>query len=369
MNTSTYRQLIIIAPTSPPGVCGVSDHAYKTALALNKFYKSIKIGVEYFPEVIRDTPLTLTTAYWQSLLKQIEKNSTPGDLLLNFTPTSYSKTGLPFKLLQALKKFKKESPYNHLYIFFHETWDDSAGLRIHHRLRNQLIKYTVKQLSKLADGITVVTNEQKEKIISLTNSKKVRLSLVGANILPVDKENGLTSIRKPGEWVIFGLAHTRLWTLQQHLPLIKELHNNGLIKKIYAIGPLNNHYADEELSLASGQLGPGVLIQTGTLDPGEVSAMMLTAEAALVGQTADSLRKSGTFAALSAHAVPVICEAPVTLDEPPGVAIFRPHELMTNQTLLSTIEGEKRRLLLHQWFWLTRSWEAIALDMQSWING
>jgi hypothetical protein len=369
MNNSIHRQLIIITPTCPPGVCGVSDHAYKTALSLNKFYRSVKIGVEYFPEVVQDKPLALTTTYWQLLLKQLTKDKINNDLLLNFTPTSYSRSGLPINLISALKKFKKTSPSNHIYIFFHETWDDSAGLKIHHRLRNHFIKYAVKQLTKIADGITVVTNEQKEKIESLTNSKKVRLSLVGANILPVDKEHGLTSIRKPGEWVVFGLAHTRLWTLQQHLPLIKELYHKGIIKKIYAIGPVNNQFANEELSIALKELGPDVLIQTGTLDPGEVSAVMLTAEAALVGQTADSLRKSGTFAALSAHAVPVICEAPASLDEPPGVAIFRPHELMTNQTLLSTTEGEKRRLLLHQWFWLTRSWEAIALDMQSWING
>jgi len=230
MNSSIHRQLIIITPTCPPGVCGVSDHAYQTALSLNKFYKSVKIGVEYFPAEIQDTPLALPTAYWQNLLKQLGNSNTPNDLLLNFTPTSYSRSGFPIKLIQALKKFKSESPSNHLYVFFHETWDDSPGLKIHHKLRNQLIKYTVKQISKLADGITVVTNEQKEKIESLTNSKKVRLSLVGANILPVDKENGLTSIRKAGEWVIFGLAHTRLWTLQQHLPLIKELYNKGVIK-------------------------------------------------------------------------------------------------------------------------------------------
>jgi hypothetical protein len=365
---SINRQLIIIAPTCPPGVCGVSDHAYKTAVALNKFYRSVKIGVEYFPTLIQDTPLAVTTVYWQKLLRQNAKSDIPTDLLLNFTPTSYSRSGLPHNLLSALKQFKSVSSSNRVYIFFHETWDDSKGLKVHHQLRNYLIKYTVKKLSKLASGITVVTNEQKIKIESLTNNKKIRLSLVGANILPVNKEHGLNSVRKPGDWVIFGLAHTRLWTLQQHLPLITELFNNGIIKKIYAIGPIGNQFAEQELSLAAKNLGSNVLIQTGVLEPDEVSDMMLMAEAALVGQTADSLRKSGTFAALSAHAVPVVCEAPFSLDEPPGCAIFRPQELLNNQNLVSTTEGEKRRLLLHQWFWLTRSWEAIALDMQSWIN-
>ncbi len=368
MSNSINRQLIIIAPTCPPGVCGVSDYAYKTAIALNKSYRSVKIGVQYFPPLIQDAPLSIPTVYWQKLLKQNIQNGLATDLLLNFTPTSYSKFGLPYNLLNTLKQFKAASLANRIYVFFHETWDDSEGLKIHHRLRNSLIKYTVKSLSKLASGITVVTNEQKAKIELLTNNKKIRLSLVGANILPANKDYGLNSIRKPGEWVIFGLAHTRLWTIQQHLPLIKELYRKGVIKKIYAIGPIDNQFAAEELRLTKSMLGPDVLIQTGILEPDEVSDRMLTAEAALVGQTADSLRKSGTFAALSAHAVPVVCEAPFSLDEPPGYAIFRPHELLSNQNIVSTTEGEKRRLLLHQWFWLTRSWEAIAIDMQSWIN-
>jgi hypothetical protein len=368
MSNSINRQLIIIAPTCPPGVCGVSDYAYKTAIALNKSYRSVKIGVQYFPALIQDAPLAIPTVYWQKLLKQNIQNGLATDLLLNFTPTSYSKFGLPYNLLNTLKQFKAASLANRIYVFFHETWDDSEGLKMHHRLRNTLIKYTVKSLSKLASGITVVTNEQKAKIELLTNNKKIRLSLVGANILPANKDYGLNSIRKPGEWVIFGLAHTRLWTIQQHLPLIKELYHKGVIKKIYAIGPLDNQFAVEELRLTKSMLGPDVLIQTGILEPDEVSDRMLTAEAALVGQTADSLRKSGTFAALSAHAVPVVCEAPISLDEPPGYAIFRPDELLSNQHIVSTTEGEKRRLLLHQWFWLTRSWEAIAIDMQSWIN-
>jgi hypothetical protein len=368
MNSSINRQLIIIAPTCPPGVCGVSDHAYKTALALGKYYGSVKIGVEYFPSLIPDTPLPITTAYWHQLLNQLKKSKIPADVLLNYTPTSYARSGFPLKLLSALKKLKKGSADNHLFVFIHETWDGSTNLKMHHRLRNLFIKNTIKQISEIADGITVVTNEQKQKIEAITFKPKIRLSLVGANILPFDKAYGLNSTRTPGDWLIFGLAHTRLWTLQQHLNLIKELQSKGVIKRIYAIGPKDNTFSDQEQALANSKFGPGFLIQMGTLVAEEVSKMMLNAEAALVGQTADSLRKSGTFAALSAHAVPVICEAPITLDEPPGYAIIRPDELRGNNELISSTEGEKRRQLLHQWFWLTRSWEAIALDMHTWIR-
>lgn len=368
MINDSHRQLLVIAPTCPPGVCGVSDHAFSTALALKKYYLDIKIGVEYFSEQKPEKPLELSTNNWQQSITDSINDTTPTDVLLNYTPKSYSKFALPFKLLSALRKFKKASPANRLFVYFHETWDGSKNLKPHHKLIDAFTKYTVKQLSKLADGITVVTNEQKLKLESVLVNPKVHLSMVGANILPFDKAYGLKSTRNQGEWIIFGLAHTRLWTLQQHLPLIKQLHQKGGITKIYAVGPKDNAFAENEINLANTEIGEGVLVQMGVLKPEEVSTLMFIAEAALVGQTADSLRKSGTFAALSAHAVPVICEAPLTLDEPPGYALFRPQELMDNYSLVNTAEGEKRRKLLHQWFWLTRSWEAIALDMYSWIK-
>ncbi|MCD8739751.1 hypothetical protein LT679_03975 [Mucilaginibacter roseus] len=368
MMNDSHRQLLVIAPTCPPGVCGVSDHAFRTALALGKYYLDIKIGVQYFPADKIEVPLELSADNWEIALKNTINSTYPTDVLLNYTPKSYSRFALPFKLLSALRKFKKASPANRLFIYFHETWDGGKHLKAHHKLLDTFTKYTVKTLSKRADAITVVTNEQKQKLESVLVNPKVHLSMVGANILPFDKEYGLKSARNPGEWIIFGLAHTRLWTLQQHLPLIKQLYQKGGITKLYAIGPKDNSYAEQELDLANTEIGQGVLTQMGVLKPAEVSAMMLSAEAALVGQTADSLRKSGTFAALSAHAVPVVCEAPFTLDEPPGYALFRPQELMENYSLVTTAEGEKRRQLLHQWFWLTRSWEAIALDMYSWIK-
>ncbi|WP_183559880.1 hypothetical protein [Mucilaginibacter sp. SP1R1] len=368
MDNNKNRQLIIIAPTCPPGVCGVSDYAYKTALALNKFYKSVKIGVEKIPSVIPDSPLQLTIAKWPRAIQQNIKKSIPADVLLNYTPTSYAKQGVPVQLLLALSRFKSATPGNRLFVFFHETWDGSKNLKLHHQLRDHFTKSSVKYLSKLADGITVVTKEQKQKIESVTGDHKIHLSLVGANILPANKDSGLNSSRKAGEWIVFGLAHTRLWTLQQYIPLLKELKARGLLVNIYAIGPDDNQYAQQEKNLITENLGADILVQTGALKPEQVSKYMLSAQAALVGQTADSLRKSGTFAALAAHAVPVICDAPISLGEPPGTAIFRPQELMDDTSLLSSADGEKRRLMLHQWFWQTRSWEAIAADTYHWMN-
>lgn len=193
-------------------------------------------------------------------------------------------------------------------------------------------------------------------------------SPVGANILPVDASDGLNSARKEGDWVIFGLAHTRLWTLQAYIIFIKMMQSRGVLKRILAVGPLGNKYAQQELDLANKQLGPDVLVQMGAVLPIELSKILLTSEAALVAQSSENLRKSGTFAALAAHAIPIICDVPINLQEPPGRSLFRPIEMMNKSGLLRTAESNRRRRQLHQWFWKAKSWKTIGINMTNWMK-
>lgn len=213
-----------------------------------------------------------------------------------------------------------------------------------------------------------MTEGQQQRLKVLLDSDRVRLNPIGSNILPDNKDDGLTSQRRVGEWVVFGLAHTRLWTLQAHIALLQHLHSKGQLIHIISVGPTDNAYAEQEATLISSQVGPGVLIQAGVLEPSDVSQQFLQAEAALVGQDADSLRKSSSFAALAAHAVPIICDVPDSLSEPPGGALFRPAEVRENVGLIRNEEGQRRSRAMHTWFWSTRSWDAIGQNMQDWLQ-
>lgn len=362
------QQLIIIAPTAPPGVCGVSDYAYHTAEALKEYYEFIKMGVEDIPERSTESkPEPVSIDSWEKVLGHSTRKYTETDVLLNYTPLSYSKTGYPTKLITYMRWFKLSGKNKRLFVFLHETWDDSPGLKLHHKLRNKIVKHAMLQLCKIADGITVVTKEQQQRIEALIPGKSIHISPIGSNILPVNKISGLESNRQKGKWIIFGLAHTRYWTLQKHLTVLKDLYDKGVLKQLIVIGPIENTYAQKEAALAEKHFGPGFLKQLGVLSSEEVSEQMLGAEAALIGQTADSLNKSGTFSALAAHGVPVIGDVSATLSEPPGSAIFHPSEFKTDNNVIFTPDGEKRRVQLYNWFWLTRSWEALALDMRNWM--
>lgn len=199
-------------------------------------------------------------------------------------------------------------------------------------------------------------------------NRNVRKACTGANILPAHESDGLRSERHQGDWVIFGLAHTRLLTLKAYILFIKKMKSRGLVKRILAIGPINNSYASQELDFANEHLGADVLVQLGALPADDVSDELLRAELALVVSSSEALRKSGSFAALAAHALPVICDIPSNLIDPPGKALFKPAELMNRPHLLASPEYGRRKKQLHHWFWRTRNWKVIELNMTSWMK-
>jgi hypothetical protein len=362
---TTDRHLLVIAPTAPPNICGVSDYAYLTAQRLAAHYQSTTIGVKDVP-VMPTGAASLLVRHWHDALTT--PSPLPTDVLLHLTPTSYAWTGLPLNLVRTLQRFRRMNSQNRVFVFFHELWSNSLELRVHQIARNRLARWSAYQIGKLADGITTLTTGQQDNLHELLGPQTdIRLGLVGANIEPAEQEIGFQSDRQAGVWALFGLSHTRLWAMQAHQPLLQSLFAQGKLKQIMAIGPVDTAFATEEAAFAASAFGPGKLVQLGALRPSEVSQQLLSVEAAVIKQDADSLRKSGSFAALAAHAVPVICDVPDKLDSPPGRAIFRPHEIATDPTLLINAEGTQRRRQLHDWFWSTRSWNTISNDIQLWM--
>jgi len=361
------KKLIVIAPTAPPEVCGVSDYAYKVGQELGKQYADVAIGADRLPTAPvpgHELPL----AHWQELLQQAAVAPLGTDVFLNYTPTSFARSGLPIGLLKALRHFTQSRPDNRLFVFFHETWNDSRDLRLYQQVQQRIVRSAMGRIGQLATGVAVVNGEQQQKLAKLLRRTNIRVHPIGSNIVPAHPEAGFLSERQPGEWLVFGLSHTRLWSLEANLPLLKAMHAQGVLRHIRSVGPSDTKFARQEKELIDNTLGPNVLVQLGALAPNEISQQLLSAEAALVGLNANGLKKSGTFAAMAAHAVPVICEADKDLDYPPGMALFQPSEVLADPGVLTSAAGESRRRQLHEWFWATRSWEAIGQSLHTWLQ-
>jgi hypothetical protein len=365
MSNNPESKLIIISLSIPPEVCGVSDYAFHVAKAMQKNYDVVEVAYDRLPaDNLTTTRDFIKVGFWKDLLLNAGVHTT---VLLNYTPRGYDNLAIPMKLILALRRFRMEEQKHRLFIIFHETWNGSKNLKFHHRVLDKFAIWSAQSLGKIANGIAVITVEQKRKVGAVLANQNVKILNVGANIFPADLNEGLISVRESGLWVIFGLPHTRLQTLKTYHRIINILIKSKLIHVIMSIGPSGGNLGKEELMYAEETFGKNRLQQTGSLSVGKVSDLLVRAQGALIGQTADSLRKSGSFAAVAAHATPVMCDVPATLLDPPGLSMFRPEELEADPAIFE-LEKAKRSKELHNWYWNTRSWDAIASDLRNWMK-
>lgn len=359
------RNLIIIAPKTVSANCGVSDYAYQLAKQLQSLYHTVLIGVETMSAIKNSGGVAFSE--WGEAINHAITSGCEYDVLINYTPISYGVAGISLKLINFLIKFKKANKSNRVFTLFHETWNGNPNLKIHHLLKDKFSKWTSGKIVKLSNGIAVVTEEQKQKLAVMYDKDKISLLPVGANIFPDESQAGFNSKRNKGVWIIFGLSHTRLWALKAYLDTIKQLVAADVINQIRSIGPKDDQYAKEEAAIANEHLN-GVLIQVGSLSPAELSKELLSAEGAFVSQSADSLKKSGTFAAMVAHALPVVCKAESNSTGLLVSNIFKPAELIANPDIINEEEGYQRRIKLHQWYNSKCSWDAISGHIVNWMK-
>ena len=349
------KKLIVLSKSVHPEICGMSDYSYNVAKMLRAYYTSVYFAVYFLPIKGKKSNGALIVDRLEILFDEAINSESEYDILLNYTPTAYSRLGIPFGLIKRLIMLKKLNKNNKIFLLIHELWNCSKDLKIHHKIIHSFYAYGGKKILNLADYIATFTPEQTKFINGLTQGKKVHRALIGTNIIPKKKNDALCSKRISGEWVIFGLPHTRLWTLEKHMDILKASLASGSMRKLISIGPIDRKYSQREIELAQSMFGHNVLVQTGSLSPSDISKYLLASELAFIGQDSDSLNKSGTFASLAAHGVPVVCDVSSELDKPPGKFIIRPSELEND---IKNNNLNIKRKALHQWFWENRSWES-----------
>lgn len=360
------NKIIVVAPTIYPEICGVSDYAMNLCKSLkSNYYEIVELGLErcYITEATKLNRIQ----HWEILLVDAIKTKESVDVLINYTPRSYSRFGYPYKLIGFLKKLRSVNPNNKVFVIFHEIWNDDSKLRIHHRIIGKSSKLFAKHLGVLSNGFIAMTMEQKELIQKLMPNISIDLGLVGANVLPKNREEGLLSIRNKGVWSVFGLSHTRLWTLQKYQTFILEMAVLGFVKEIRLIGPFNDHNGRLESEFINKHFKNITVKQLGSLSIEEVNIELLSTSVGLIGQSEDSISKSGTFAALAAYGVPMICDVSEKLTNPPGESFFNTNELILDLAIFDK-EKTARTKIIHDWFWETRSWEAIGENVFDFIK-
>lgn len=301
-----------IVPRLPPAVGGVGDYCVKLW--------------DYWLEPQPQWSFLITAdaaesqAQWLSVkIAEFEKSSTSlisalealnvQTAVLHYSGYGYHPKGCPVWLPQALGRWKAVNSQRRVAVMFHELyatgpiWSSNFWVK-------PFAQKIIRDLIGLADvWVTSCSRYQTELVDRFAaNPKQGALIPIGSNILPnqpVNFDRPWMATGKKLKVVIFGLARTRLWTLNVHAKLLKQLCDRNLVESITLAGNSElDAKGTRQMAQHRAYIGHNHLWQEAfDLTPDQVSQLLVTQDLGLVCNEPDILTKSSVFAVLSAHGV------------------------------------------------------------------
>lgn len=243
--------------------------------------------------------------------------------VLHYSGYGYHPKGCPLWLPQALGRWKAVNSQRRVVVMFHELYATGSIWSSNFWVK-PFAQKIIRDLISLSDlWVTSCSRYQTELVHRFAaNPKQGALIPIGSNILPnqpvnFDRPWSLATAKKL-KVVIFGLARTRLWTLNVHAKLLKQLCDRNLVESITLAGNSElDAKGTREMAQHRAYIGHNHLWQEAfDLTPDQISQLLVTQDLGLVCNEPDILTKSSVFAVLSAHGVlSTICGQIEKLDD------------------------------------------------------
>ncbi len=193
---------------------------------------------------------------------------------------------------------------------FHEMYARSSPLRSPFWVA-PFARGIIRDLVKLSDVWITSCDRYFEQLINEfgASAECGRIIPIGSNV-PIASERSTDRGTAGGKLrlVSFGLARTRLWALERHWKLLRELNERGALECITLLGKRG---VDEDTRAEDSfirRIGPGVNWRRRfDLSAEELSHELHQHDLGILANEPDILTKSGVFAALANHGVvPVV---------------------------------------------------------------
>ena len=303
------RHIHMVTPELPPRAGGVADYAARLAEhwpegKLSEWWVAAGAvaAVQAHPAwTVKTVPVDASGKRWPET----------GTLFVHYTQYGYAGGGIPWRLVVGLRRWRRNDKSfpgreaRRLVVFFHETWQEGPPWR-RRGLVAPFARWCARALAGAADAVAVNCGRHAAQ---LGNGCDVLVLPVPANISPGGAGGqGLGAKSSKLRLVIFGLPETRLRTLKAHRGFVSWLRNRGGLEELVLLGAgeETDRFAVEGLRLADDLAGAGVR-RVGATDAAGVSVELFRADLGLSAYAADEAGKSGTLAALFAHACAVGC--------------------------------------------------------------
>jgi glycosyltransferase involved in cell wall biosynthesis len=343
----------VVAPRLPPEICGVGNYAWELHRAW-PLPRPISWLVLFGADASRRAWPNENIHSFAARAGEFETllSAQPGrDVLLHYAGRAYDRFGFPFWMAEGFARWEAKDPGRRLHVVFHEL---AAHLPLLSRqgILQRLSFRVARRLANLAT--TLITNSEHHAglLKAWVPASDVHWFPVPSNIPPPAPDSGLGK-RKRGEFLVFGLAFSRLQTVQLFRDWISSWAKIGRLRRLHLIGPRDEKFSAQADHLLAECLPADAVVQHGALPPGEVSQRLLEAEFCLSPASKFHWSKSGSFMAFAAHACPVVTteQTPAPLNQ-----TIAPNDVAT----ISESEAEKYGAALREWYAQNADWKIVA---------
>lgn len=318
---NSYKRILIISPSLEPNQCGVSDYTN----VLNGFLQEdkfvtfrITLNDHYCKEIFEHHHLirvnkAQTISTKTNVLQNINKQFDPELILLNFVSYGYHKYGLPFFLMQMIKKTFNNKP---IILIFHELWPGNLSSDT---LKDKLIgfvhKMFIKRILKVISPKKVIVNSEIwQKLLNEINidssvvpvfSNINVINSIEDNYPVLNQSNESFELNTIITIAVFGSSGFNYDVNQITHFFAEQIKNTDIVFHFICIGkyqPLFEVFNKMHLNYPER-----VLIEvTGVLSAEKVSELFHYADYGLTSYMPQFWSKSGAIAAMLAHGLTIL---------------------------------------------------------------
>ncbi len=310
MNTFTH-----IAPQLPPAIDGVGDYCWNLwrhwpdetrwqFLALH--------GVAATREHWHEVEVGAFSANADSLERALETTERQ-TVVLHYVGYGFQPKGIPVWLPGALRRWREGRSSRRLVIMFHEMYARSSPLRSPFWV-GPFARRIIHKLVSISDAWVTSCERYRHQLTTDFNASPEtgRVIPIGSNI-PVasDERVSRNATRSKLRVACFGLAKTRLWALERHWKLVREMNERRVLECVTLLGRQSGPEEEQAEKDFAQRIGSGVnWRRCFDFKSDEISRELCEHDLGLVANEPDILTKSGVFAALASHAVIPIVSTP-----------------------------------------------------------
>jgi hypothetical protein len=234
----------------------------------------------------------------------------PPTVVLHYVGYGYHVRGVPFWITKAMRRWKEVDSNRKLIVVFHELWASGPPWKSEFYL-GFIQRRLVAELHRMCDAALTSTPLMVRRLEAIHPGKTI-FQPIPSNLPTLPLDQRVLHHKGPAKVIVFGQEASRLLSIQAHAPLLRALHQEGLLAEIRVVGKgvEAGGTPSADVRLLRTFLPREIISAASNVSPAQGTALLGLSDLFLSYYPSAFVCKSGALmAALGCGCVPILPEA------------------------------------------------------------